>query len=497
MIFAFEMRGFAARLALVSLLVGCATASEMRAQAPETIDRPQTEARFAVRRILHPMARPQKATAEKSLVENPSFNNSNSISAVNAALAPYFDAEQGASSTDLINRALASNGELAAARLEATQARARLRGAGLRPNPTLDFEQTTGRLTGSSGESQTSIGIAVPLEIGGRRRQRTSLAQAELEAVEADIANRERLLAVEVRALYAEALAALRELETTADSFDLNLQIVRVVQTRVNEGETPPLELNLLQTEVERLRSRRALVEGRLRASLIRLRSTIGGAQSVPLQLSENLNNAASFTAPASLDAAIEIALRTRPDLQLARLNEQVAQAGLQLARANALPDVTAFARYNQNRSSFDSTPIGILRDRDRTLTFGASISLPVFNKNQAAKAEATTAIEQARTRREFGESVIRAEVTAAYARLEAARLAVSTFERGVIDRSNANLQVIRAAYDLGEFRITDLINEQRRLVDSQREFTEALAEQYRAAAEVQAAIGVPVEPQP
>jgi len=59
-----------------------------------------------------------------------------------------------------------------------------------------------------------------------------------------------------------------------------------------------------------------------------------------------------------------------------------------------------------------------------------------------------------------------------------------------VIGRSNDNIRVIRAAYDLGQFRITDLINEQRRVVDAQRDFTEALTEQYRALADLQAAIG-------
>ena len=125
-------------------------------------------------------------------------------------VALYFDPQQGTSANDLVRRALTANGELAAARLEATRARARLRQAGLRPNPTIDFEQTTGRLTGSGGESETSIGVALPLEIGGRRQRRIELAQAELEATEAEIADRERRLAGEVRALYAEALAALR-----------------------------------------------------------------------------------------------------------------------------------------------------------------------------------------------------------------------------------------------------------------------------------------------
>jgi cobalt-zinc-cadmium efflux system outer membrane protein len=124
------------------------------------------------------------------------------------------------------------------------------------------------------------------------------------------------------------------------------------------------------------------------------------------------------------------------------------------------------------------------------------SVGIPVFNRNQGARAEAQTAIEQARVRRQFIESVVRADVTSAYARYEAARAAVMIFEQGVIARSNDNIRVIRAAYELGEFRITDLIAEQRRLIDSQRDFTEALSEQYRALADLQAAIGTPVEPQ-
>ena len=77
---------------------------------------------------------------------------------------------------------------------------------------------------------------------------------------------------------------------------------------------------------------------------------------------------------PASQEAAIEIALRTRRDLRLARLNEEVAQAGLRLARALSAPDITAFSCYAQNRSSFDDTPIGVLRDKDKLLTFGVSV---------------------------------------------------------------------------------------------------------------------------
>ncbi len=412
---------------------------------------------------------------------------------VGSTLSRYFDPVQGTSSNDLVRRALASNGEMTAARIEIERARARLRQAGLRPNPTLDFEQTTGRYTGSRGEGETSIGVALPLELGGKRGRRIELAQAELEAVEAEVADRERRLAAEVRSIHVEALAALRELETTENLNNIDLQTTRFVQARVNEGETAPIELNLLRVEVDRLRSRRALVEGRLKAALLRLKNLAGIPAAEPLRLREDLFAPVLPAPPASREAAIDIALRHRPDLKLARLNEEVAQAGLSLARANATPDVTAFSRYTLNRTSFEDSPVGIRNDRDRLITFGVSIGIPIFNHNQGTKAESAAAISQARTKREFLETVVRSEVESAYARYEAAQAATATFEQGVIARSNDNIRVVRAAYELGQFSITDLLNEQRRLVDSQRDFTETLTEQYRAQADLQAALGIPV----
>lgn len=410
--------------------------------------------------------------------------------ALPATVLRYFDSQQGSSAIDLVRRALRSNGELAAARIEIERARARLKQAGLRPNPSISFEQTTGKFTGSGGESQTSLGVELPLELGGKRNSRIALARAELEATEAEVAERERRLAGEVRALYVEALTALRELEITENLNDLDLQTTRIVQARVNEGDTAPIELNLLRVEVDRLRSRRALVEGRLQGALLKLKALAGIPPNEPLRLRENLSNPQMPQLPASLDAATAVALRTRPDLKLARLSEEVAQAGFRLARSQAAPDLTAFTRYTVIRSSFDDTPVGVLNDKDKLLTFGLSIQIPILNRNQGARAEAAAAISQARTRREFLEGVVRADVASAYARYEAARSALFTFEQGVIARSEENIRVIRAAYELGQFRITDLIAEQRRLVDSQKDFTEALAERYRALTDLEQAIG-------
>jgi cobalt-zinc-cadmium efflux system outer membrane protein len=418
----------------------------------------------------------------------------NEVEGISATMSRYYHPTQGASSHDLVRHALASNAEMAAARIDIERARARLSQAGLRPNPSIDFEQTTDKFTGSTGERETSISFALPLDINGQRQRRINLAQAELEASEAEVADRERRLIAEVRAAYAESLAAIRDLQAIEGLNSLDIQTARIIEARVTEGESAPLELNLLRAEVDRLKSRRALVEGRLQASLLRLKTLTGFPPDNPLQLREDLTAPVSGP-PSSLDAAIDNAMRTRPDLRLARLGEKVAEAGLQLIRAQGRPDVTAFTRYSQNTDVFDDTPIGVLRDKDKLLTFGVSISIPLFNRNQGTKAEAAAAIAQAKRRREFAEQLVKSEVASAYARYQASQAALAIFEQGVLARSTQNIQSIRRAYELGAFRLTELLTEQRRLLDSQREYTEALTERYKAITDLLSAIGTPLNP--
>ena len=408
---------------------------------------------------------------------------------VESVLPKYYNQQDGTSLNELIKRALDSNQELAAARLEIDKAKARLAQAKLRPNPTLEFEQESGRLVGNGGDGNFTVGASLPIEIYGRREARINFAQIEIQASEAEVRNRERILVSNILTNYAEALGALREIDALEKVLELDMQTTKFVQIRVNEGETAPLELNLLQAEVERLRSRRQLAEGRLQSSLTQIKLLTGIPFEESLLLREQINTAILPTLPKTAEAAIDIALRTRPDVLLTQIDEQVATAGLRLIRANSKPDVTAYTRYSQGRSVID-TSIGNFPQRDRSLTFGVAIGIPLFNKNQGEKAQAEISIKQAQQRREFAERVVRSEILSAYQRLNAATRAVLTLEQSAIPRSMQNVETFRRVYEIGEIKITDLIAEQRRLLDANRDLTEALTEKYRAQADLQIALG-------
>ncbi|HMQ05590.1 MAG TPA: TolC family protein [Pyrinomonadaceae bacterium] len=427
------------------------------------------------------------AKSESDLRQN---NSETAKPLVVSVLPAYYSQDDGVSLAEIVRRAFDNNGEIKLARLEVERAKARFTQAGLRSNPTLEFEQTTGRLVGSPGEGELSVGVSVPLDVYGQRKRRLDLAQAEITLREAEVTARQRELANQIFTSYSEALASLKEIATLEDLLELDTRTVQFVQIRVNEGEVAPLELNLLQTEVERLRARRQLVEGKLQAALSKLRYFAGLSFDQPFRLREEITTAQIPQLPPSIETGLQVALRNRPEIRLAELEETVASAGLRLVRSQSKPDVTAYSRYTQGRSGFDD-PRGPYFQRDRSLTFGVAIGLPVFNKNQGAKAEAEVAIRIAQERKVFAERMIQGEVAAAFQRIEAARRSVLTLETAVLPRSRQNIDKIREVYQIGELKITDLIAEQRRLLDANRDLTEALTERYRAQADLFIALGI------
>ena len=80
--------------------------------------------------------------------------------------------------------------------------------------------------------------------------------------------------------------------------------------------------------------------------------------------------------------------------------------------------------------------------------------------------------------------------MTSAYQRWRTASDSLQVLKSGVMDPSSANLSVIRQAYKLGQLRLLDVLNEQRRLVDTQLAYIDAQADVARSWAEVERAVG-------
>jgi cobalt-zinc-cadmium efflux system outer membrane protein len=197
------------------------------------------------------------------------------------------------------------------------------------------------------------------------------------------------------------------------------------------------------------------------------------------------------------MDALNTAALGQRPDLKVARLVEQLGDAELRLVEAEGRPDVSLTARYFKRNGQFDDQyglnaqgSRVLLRDRDDILAIGVSIPLLTKNRNLGNVEAAQARILGARQRSRYLMNSIPLEVESAWRRWSSARTTASSLEVAVLPQAQRNLDVIQQAYQLGQLRLLDVLNEQRRLLDLRLSTVEAQAEAARAFAELERAVG-------
>lgn len=410
-----------------------------------------------------------------------------------SSLAKYFDPRSGMTVDEAVAYALEHNGELAAVRKEIESARAMIKQASLRANPTLEV---SGAKQINGMDYSTMAAVMLPLELGGRRATRVSVAERELELREKAQADRERVLAAEVRTKFGAALAQILRLGFAEDLLTTSQRGFRLVQARVTEGRTAPLEQNMVLVEVNRLRSMRELSEGQVEIAMLDLRNMIGTKPEEPLRLRGDFEK---LTDPlVSPSEATARALRDRPDLELMRATERLALAKIEQARSEGRPDASLTAGYQRMSSGFpvsgfnEAGQLRPVQDTFHYLTFGVSISLPVRNKNQGTIAAAVADAEAAKRRLEFAELTVRREVATAYARYERAARAMEIYRVGVVDQANTNLDVVRQTYELGSKTLLDYISEQRRYIELENGYIDALLETYSARVDIARASAAP-----
>jgi cobalt-zinc-cadmium efflux system outer membrane protein len=158
---------------------------------------------------------------------------------------------------------------------------------------------------------------------------------------------------------------------------------------------------------------------------------------------------------------------------------------------------VTLSARYVHNNTRLENqygfTSTGALtplREKFDTLSVGVSVPIMRGRHSQGAMEAAAANAAGARLRREYLESSIPLEVQSAYERWTAAIRTRDVLRDGVLGQSNKNLAIVREAYQLGQLRLLDVLNEQRRVTDTELSYLDARIAVARALADLERVTG-------
>ena len=395
---------------------------------------------------------------------------------------------------ELVRASLARNREVQALHQRVAHAQGLSRQAAVRPAPTIEGEGTSSRPLGSAGEEEFAAAFKQPFETFGKRTSRVKVAELSVALAEAEVDGRSTQLAYEIETGYLsmvyerERMAVLdRVLESLRDSH-------RLTEARVREGDAAPLEAQLLAVELSRAEAERADATGRLAAAELELRRLAG---LTPRDTLPAIGPPTGDKPSLSLAQLLARALEKRADLRAARLLEEQGNAEITLAKAQARPDVTLLARYAHRNTRFQGqyglTSAGAvtpLREQYNTLSLGVSLPLTTQRHSQGSIEAAAASAAGARLHREHLESTVPIEVETAYQRWTAAIRMRDLLRDGVVEQSNKNLGVVRQAYQLGQLRLLDVLNEQRRLTDNELTFLVARTQEARAFADLERVTG-------
>ena len=404
----------------------------------------------------------------------------------------YVDPVNGLSLEQAIARALEQEPSLRAARSDIDVARGMRLQASLRPNPIVSFER---RQEPAGTDDQTTVAVEWPLELF-RRARRVAVADRELTAVQLAVADRERLLAAEVRMRYGDVLATVRDLAVFDELVATTERQHDLLRSRVEEGATPPLERDLLTVELRRLEADRLLLAGRTEAALVELKRALGMRADAPLTVRDTLEDVVrrESSVPAQVPDASAV-LDQRADVREAAARADVAAAKIDRAQAEGRFDVSLFANYMRTDAGFPQrgfTPDGALeriRGWFHYVSAGAMITVPVLNRNQGEIAAARAEQASAALAHEAARLAADAELAAARTQDEHARQAVAA-STGAQTLARQNATVVGQSYELGRVTIFDVLSEQRRYLDVERAFTEALRAAYEARTALNRALG-------
>jgi outer membrane protein, heavy metal efflux system len=402
----------------------------------------------------------------------------------------FVDPANGLSLEQAIACAIEQEPSLRAARSQVEAAQGTKLQASLRPNPSFSFER---REEPGGTDNLTTLGVEWPLDLF-RRSERVAVADREVTTAQLSAADRERLLAAEVRMRYGDVLAAIRDLELFDELVAATQRQYDLLRSRVEEGASPPLERDLVDVELRRVQAERLLQEGRTETAVFELKRVLGMKANATLTVRDTFETLVQRES--ALTRGTSMAVEQRADVREAAARIDTAVAKIDRAQSEGRFDVSLFANYMRMDAGFPQrgfAPDGGLervRGQFNYWSAGAMLSIPVLNRNQGEVAVAHAERTGAAAAYDAARLAAEAELASARARDVRAREAVKIYGAGAQALARQNLTVVGQSYELGRVTVFEVLAERRRYLDVERAYTEALRAAYEARTALNRALG-------
>jgi cobalt-zinc-cadmium efflux system outer membrane protein len=343
-------------------------------------------------------------------------------------------------------------------------------------NPSISMEAENFGGTGGFGgndSAEYTVLLEQPIELGGKRKARRSLADVDLNesSLLATIARQE--LEGEVRRRFIQALRARDQLKQALGLEQAARSAAEAVEVQKGLGAAAGLDerrtrvsLALAQIEVDG--ARRDYDEAReLLASLWNGTGTF--EVTGELQVPDNLPD----------DRVFESLLRNSVRWQLAELSSERQRQVLEMERSTVWPDLTLGVGYRW----FEE-------DDAEAWVAGLSFSLPIFDRNLGRVEAAASGVRKTNAEVELKMRELRESMRRTVSSLRRAHEMATRLRAEALPLARETYELVAEGYSLGRYELLYLLESQKTLSEVERHWLTVLSEFQTAVSDLQSLVG-------
>ncbi len=323
------------------------------------------------------------------------------------------------------------------------------------PNPAFSYSREDSP-SATSDSLEDFFWLTQRVDLSGRRGLRTEAAQRRVDATGYETERRRVELEAEIRRRFFEVLYRESRVQVVRRWSERMHAVAGIVRRQEAAGEVSAYDGRRLSREQAGAEARLQTEEASLANASERLKAFIGGGGRISpdYRVSGSLLPGAS----PSLDAFLAT-LATRPDLQ--GLEQQAAAAELDQKAAGRwwIPDITLGAGIKQvtEGSHQDTGPM-----------VSATISLPVFDRNEPEASRAKAEVEVARNKRSLAWVEAVGDVRGLWQQSQALTEAARRLRKRAVNHAPELVRTAEAAYQGGETGILELLDAYRSILEAQ-----------------------------
>ena len=359
--------------------------------------------------------------------------------------------------------------------------------ARLRPNPQFQNDTTS-----------STLGIYQEFEIGGKRPARMENARLATSMSQSDFENIRRTLILSLRQTFVAALLAKSDLDFAGESLANYQKAVELNRLRLEQGDIS--RADFLKIELQTLQFQTDVDDAllALKTAKATLRAMVGS--SILPQEFDVQGELRAIPLGKSITELQQLALDSRPDLKSAETERAKAISDLRLARAMRWPNPTIGTSFLHTGNEIGGPswfqPFYPKGSVSNGMGIGlASVSIPLFNRNQGEVARAKSEHVRADFLAQAARNQVTQDVQIAYASFESSRERIRLYEHVYLSRSKESLDIQEFTFRQGAASILDFLDAERTYRAAQLAYRQQLANYLSNLAQLEAAVGVPLTP--